>query len=67
VLNGITIDGFIFSSMNFEIGLAIAVQVQFAQRDSAIDRVLENARRDGPSVPRHGLRKPYVYGDQPHD
>ena len=39
----VAVNGLIFAAVNGEIGLAIAVQIQFAQRDTALDWLLEDS------------------------
>jgi hypothetical protein len=51
VLDGVAVDGFVFAAVDGQIGLAVAVQVEFAERYGAFDRLLEDTSGYGVAVP----------------
>lgn len=66
MLEGIDIYGFVCSTMNGEIRLAIAIQIEFTHRYSPIDWLFENFRANSVSFPSHFTRKPDIAGDELH-
>src|ERR1700677_1335968 len=65
--DGVAVNGFEFSTVDGEIGLAVAVQIQFAQGDAACDRLLEDAGGDAHVVPGYFTWEARVYGNQLHE
>jgi hypothetical protein len=51
VLHGVAIHGFVFAAVDGQIGLAIAVQVEFAERYGAFHRLFEDAGGYGVAAP----------------
>ena len=48
-----TVNRFVLSSVDAQVRLTIAVQIELGQRDPAFYRMLENGRRHVPAVPGH--------------
>lgn len=51
MMKRIAINRLVFSAVNGEVGLAIAVEIQPPQHDAAGDRLLEDSGGDAHSVP----------------
>ncbi len=51
VFRGVSVDGFVWAAVDGEIGLAIAVEIGGADRNSAIDRIFEDAGLEGVALP----------------
>ena len=64
--DGIAVDGFVFSAVHGEVGLAVAIQIEFAQGDAAGERLLENSANNFSPVPDNFSGKSGVHGDEPH-
>jgi hypothetical protein len=62
----IAVDGLIFSAVNPEICLTVAIQIKLAQRDTTVDGLLEDSRSHASPVPRHVAGKPSVHRQQVH-
>jgi hypothetical protein len=57
----VAVNGLIFAAVNTEIGLAVTVQIELAQRHAALDRLLEDPRTHASPVPRHFAGKSNVH------
>ena len=66
VLRRIGVDRFVWSAMNGEVGLAVAVKVQRAELDWPGDRLFENAGIDGLPVDRGQARARDIERDEFH-
>jgi hypothetical protein len=53
--------------VNSQISLPVAVKVERAQHNAALDGHFENTGRDGLFVPRYQARPSYVNGNDFHD
>src|SRR5262245_46641905 len=62
----IAIDRLVFSAVDGEVGLTVAVQVKRAQDDAPLDRLLENAGADVHPMPGDFARKSDVERHQLH-
>ena len=51
VFEGVAVDGLVFSAVDSEVGLAVTIQIQFAEGNAALDGLLENSGGDDPPVP----------------
>jgi hypothetical protein len=51
VFQWIAIYGFVFAAMHGEVGLLVAIEIEFAQKDAARDGFLEYAGSDVAAVP----------------
>jgi hypothetical protein len=65
VLDGVAVDGFVFTAMNLEVGLTVTIQIQLAKSDAARDRLLEDAGGDPGVVPGDFAGEADVDGDEP--
>jgi len=63
VFDGIAVDGFVLASVNGEVRLTVAVQVEGAQGDAALDGLLEDPGGDSRAVPGYFAGETGVYGD----
>ena len=66
VLGWIAVNSLVLASVNNEVGLTVAVQIEFAQSDPAFDRLLEDPSRYSHAMPRYFSRESYVDRDQLH-
>jgi hypothetical protein len=66
VLARVGVDGLVRSAVHLAIGLVVAVEVDAADRDAAIDRVLPDRRRDDLSSPEHLADRTDVDGQHAH-
>src|SRR5579884_147878 len=62
----IAIDGLVLSAVDGEIGLTVAIQIQLAQGDAALDRLLENSGNHVHSMPGDFARKSDIERDDFH-
>ena len=53
VYEWIAINGFVFSAVNTEICLTVAIQIELSQSDAAVDRFLEDSCNHASPVPPH--------------
>jgi hypothetical protein len=54
------------STVDARVRLAIAIQIEPAQRDAALDRILVHRRGHGPAMPYDVARQAGVHGDDLH-
>src|SRR5262249_43088143 len=66
VLDGIAVNRFIFTAVDSEVGLAVAIQIQLAKSDAARDSLLEDASDYRRVVPLGFARESHVDGDELH-
>jgi hypothetical protein len=67
VLDRIAVDRFVLPAVNSEVRLAIAVQVEAAQSDTARNGLLEDAGGDDSAVPGDFSREANVHRDKFHE
>ena len=60
------VDGLVGAAVNGEVRLAIAIEIQAAERDAAFDRLFEDAGDDGAAVDRDFARDANVEGEDFH-
>src|SRR5882672_6239269 len=63
MLDGVAVDGFVLAAVNGEVGLTVAVQVEGAQGDAALDGLLEDPGGDTCAVPGYFPWEAGVYGN----
>ena len=66
MFEGVAVDGFVFTAVNGEVGLAVAVEIELAEGDAACDGLLEDAGGDGAAVPFDVAGKATVDGEKFH-
>ena len=57
----VAVDGLIFSAVNSEIRLTVAIQIKLAQSDATMERFLEDSRSHASPVPRHFAGKSSIH------
>src|SRR6185437_14573232 len=62
----IAVNSFVLSAMHTEIRLTVAVQIEFAQNNAVVDRLLEDSCGHTSPVPHHVSGKPGVQRCQLH-
>jgi len=53
VRDWVAVNGFVRASVDAEVGLTVAIQIELVQGDAAFDRLLEDRRGYASSVPRY--------------
>src|SRR5216684_6765274 len=66
VRDRVAVNGLIFSAMDAEIRLTVAVQIKASQGDSALDRLLEDPSRYRSPVPHHRSWQSSIHGHYFH-
>src|SRR3954453_15752592 len=66
VCEWVAVNGLIFSAVNTEIRLTVAIQIELSQSDAAVDRFLEDSSNHASPAPGHFAGKPNIHRDYLH-